>query len=249
MQQLLKNDEEYKDDIDYIRDGYNEKIDELRRIAYHSDELLLQYQQELAQAAGIPNVKVKYVLNQGYFLEVTNKDISKFESEISEKLAEKSDKYHKDDISDSSGISSDLSADKRAQFTITRKNTLKGGQRYSSPYLENLQGKILEAKDVLSKMEREFLDQAKTKIAKGTKELHEFTERISWLDVLVSQAILAHEKKFTKPLFVKNDVLQIIEGRHPVIEEFLPRDQQFIPNDLQLHGKMETLKDGKMEDD
>ena len=89
MEQLLKNDEEYKDDIDYIRDGYNEKIDELRKIAYHSDELLLQYQQELAQAAGIPNVKVKYVLNQGYFLEVTNKDIENFEKKISKDGDEK----------------------------------------------------------------------------------------------------------------------------------------------------------------
>ena len=51
LEQLLKNDEEYKDDIDFIRDGYQEKIDELRKIAYHSDELLMQYQQELAQKA------------------------------------------------------------------------------------------------------------------------------------------------------------------------------------------------------
>jgi DNA mismatch repair protein MutS len=79
----LKNDEEYSDDIDFIRDGYQDKIDELRKIAYHSDELLLQYQQELAQIAGIPNVKVKFVLNQGYFLEVTNKDITIFEEKLS----------------------------------------------------------------------------------------------------------------------------------------------------------------------
>jgi len=83
LEQLLKNDEDYKDDIDYIRDGYNAKIDELRKIAYHSDELLLQYQQELAQIAGISNVKVKFVLNQGYFLEVTNKDVESFETKLS----------------------------------------------------------------------------------------------------------------------------------------------------------------------
>ncbi|MEI6119329.1 MAG: hypothetical protein WCP92_09380 [bacterium] len=60
----MKNDDEYKDDIDFIRDGYQSTIDELRKIAYHSDELLMQYQQELANVAGIPNVKVKYILNQ-----------------------------------------------------------------------------------------------------------------------------------------------------------------------------------------
>jgi DNA mismatch repair protein MutS len=69
------------------------------------------------------------------------------------------------------------------------------------------------------------------------KALHETAEKISWLDLFVSQALLAHEKKYTKPLFVKNEALKIIEGRHPVIEEFLPRDQQFIPNDLKLNSE------------
>lgn len=64
FEQLLKNDDEYKDDIDFVRDGFNSQIDELRKIAYHSDDLLIHYQQELAQIAGIPNVKVKFVLNQ-----------------------------------------------------------------------------------------------------------------------------------------------------------------------------------------
>lgn len=217
LEQVLKNDEEYKDDIDYIRDGYNVQIDELRKIAYHSDELLLQYQQELAQRAGIPTVKVKFILNQGYFLEVTNKDIETFEKKFS------SSEFRMQDA--------------EWKFNVIRRNTLKWGQRYSSPYLENLEWKILEAKAELSKIEYEFLQQAKTKVGEGMKELHEAAEKISWLDLFVSQAILAHEKKYTKPLFVKNDTITITEGRHPVIEEFLPLDQQFIPNDLKLNSE------------
>lgn len=64
LHQLIKNDEEFHEDIDFVRDGYNEKIDELRKIAYHSDELLLQYQKELAEVSGVNNVKLKYVMNQ-----------------------------------------------------------------------------------------------------------------------------------------------------------------------------------------
>jgi len=220
LEQLLKNDEDYKDDIDYIRDGYNNSIDELRKIAYHSDDLLLQYQQELAKAAGIPNVKVKFVMNQGYFLEVTNKDIESFETKLSNSECRMQNAENNNEW--------------KWKFDIVRRNTLKWGQRYSSPYLENLETKILEAKNELSTMEREFLQQAKSKIASGTQELHEFSEWIARLDLFVAQALLAHEKKFTKPLFVSNDSVHIIEGRHPVIEEFLPRDQQFIPNDLTL---------------
>ncbi|MEI7562750.1 MAG: hypothetical protein WCJ39_03395 [bacterium] len=48
LEQVLKNDEEFGQDIDFVRDGFDEKIDELRKIAYHSDELLLQYQKELS---------------------------------------------------------------------------------------------------------------------------------------------------------------------------------------------------------
>jgi DNA mismatch repair protein MutS len=64
LQQLLKNDEDFHEDIDFVRDGFNDKVDELRKIAYHSDELLLQYQKELAEISGVNNVKLKYVMNQ-----------------------------------------------------------------------------------------------------------------------------------------------------------------------------------------
>ena len=64
LNQLLKDDGEYKEDIDFIRDGYNQEIDDLRKIAYHSDELLLTYQQELCQMSGVANVKLKFIMNQ-----------------------------------------------------------------------------------------------------------------------------------------------------------------------------------------
>jgi len=211
LEQMLKNDDEYKDDIDFIRDGYQSNVDELRKIAYHSDELLMQYQQELAQTAGISNVKVKFVVNQGYFLEVTNKDMQQFEEKLNKEHNEK--------------------------FSLVRRNTLKWGQRYSSPYLENLQISILKAKDDLWALEYELLEQAKQKILWWTQALNEFAEYIAWLDLFVSQALLAKEKKFVRPEFVEWETLTIIEWRHPVIEKYLPLDQQFIPNDLSLNGE------------
>jgi len=103
LNQLLKDDNEYKEDIDFIRDGYNAEIDNLRQIAYHSDELLLAYQQELCQVTGITNVKLKFIMNQGYFIEITNKDIAIFEkkmAEKSEKCSEKSDENLSGNFSD-----------------------------------------------------------------------------------------------------------------------------------------------------
>lgn len=97
----------------------------------------------------------------------------------------------------------------------------------------------MEAKDELRALEFSFLHQAKEKISENVGALHEFAEYISRLDVFVAQALLAHEKKFTQPEFTINNRLSIIDGRHPVIEEFLPRDQQFIPNNLTLRGNIE----------
>ena len=58
----------------------------MRKIAYHSDELLMEYQQFLVQQTGVTNVKLKYIMNQGYFIEITNKDIEPFEKNIGELL-------------------------------------------------------------------------------------------------------------------------------------------------------------------
>ena len=64
LEKALKSDEEVQADMDFIRDGYHAEIDRLRKIAYHSDELLMEYQQFLVQQTGVSNIKLKYVMNQ-----------------------------------------------------------------------------------------------------------------------------------------------------------------------------------------
>lgn len=215
LQRLLKNDEDFHEDIDFIRDGYQDNIDALRKIAYHSDELLLQYQQELSQISGVNNVKLKYVMNQWYFIEITNKDVIQFEHKL---------------FDEAHGANKD-------KFDVLRRNTLKWGQRYVSPYLDTIQTQVLSAKDELVSKEFALLQEAKEKISNISKSLTAFVETIAWLDVYSSHALLAKEKNFTKPEFTNNTQLSIVDGRHPVIEEFLPRDLQFIPNDLFLNAE------------
>ena len=84
--------------MDFIADWVDNEIDELRKIAYHSDEMILDYQQELAKLSWVVNVKLKYVTNQWYFIEITNKDIETFEtnlasSTISRKVQCSKEKY------------------------------------------------------------------------------------------------------------------------------------------------------------
>jgi len=64
LQITIKDDENFADDMNFICDGVDAEIDRLRKIAFHSDNLLLEYQQFLAEITGINNVKVKFILNQ-----------------------------------------------------------------------------------------------------------------------------------------------------------------------------------------
>ncbi|MDR0282412.1 MAG: hypothetical protein LBI53_03745 [Candidatus Peribacteria bacterium] len=77
--------------MDFIQDGYHPEVDALRRIAYHSDELLLEYQQFLVKSTEINNIKLKYVMNQGYFIELTTKDSIAFEHAFASRTSRHSD--------------------------------------------------------------------------------------------------------------------------------------------------------------
>ena len=67
----------------------------------------------------------------------------------------------------------------------------------------------MQAKEQLSQIEFQILNQAKEKIATLSKELNDFAQTIAWLDIFSSQAILSKEKKYTKPEFTKQYNLQI----------------------------------------
>jgi len=95
-----------------------------------------------------------------------------------------------------------------------------------------VQEKILSAKDALTQKEYELLGKAQEKIASLHKSLHHFAEQIAALDVYVSHALFVEAKQRVKPEFVPNRTMDIVGGRHPVIEAFLPIDQSFIPNDM-----------------
>jgi len=100
-----------------------------------------------------------------------------------------------------------------------------------------LQEKVLKAKEELAGLEFGFLVKAKQKIATLIDDLHVFAEYIAWLDVFSAHAILAKEKLYIKPELSSSQTLDLVGARHPVIEEFLPADQQFIANDLEMGNK------------
>ena len=158
INKILK-DEITSDEIDFIKDWYSSRVDELREIAYHSDKLLLKYQQELIQYFWVP-VKIKYVNNQWYFIEISKKDVPSVENKI------------------------DLKSNK---FNLVRRQTLKSVERYTTTYLYEIENKILTAKDELQKLEKTILDELKKQLEEVIKDFYEFSNKIWELDVWQSE--------------------------------------------------------------
>lgn len=121
-----------------------------------------------------------------------------------------------------------------SRYDFIRRQTLKTGERYITPYLDELQGNILRAQFQLKSKEQTLLLIAKEQITAGVKSLTLLADMIAWLDIFVTHALFAHEKKRIKPTIIADGILEITSGRHPVIEEYLPLGEQFISNDLTI---------------
>ena len=210
LKKMLKSDEEVMNSEYFIADWYNEEVDRLRWIAFHSDDLLIQYQQFLVQQSWVQNVKLKFVMNQWYFIELTTKDSIQFEEKLWIWKWEEEDE----------------------RLRLYRRNTLKWNQRYSSSYLESLQENILTAREQLTKLENDLLKQMWNIIADKNVVISSFAQKVAELDVFCSHGIFAFEHRYIRPEINQDNLIEIIWWRHPVIEAYLPTDQQFIPNDL-----------------
>lgn len=105
--------------------------------------------------------------------------------------------------------------------TYIRKQTLTNGERYITEELKNMENQILGAEEKVIKLELEAFRDIRTKISKNVKRLQRTAEAVSVLDVLLSFAEVAEEMNYCKPEINKSGVLDIKEGRHPVIEKML----------------------------
>ncbi len=122
---------------------------------------------------------------------------------------------------------------KQVPDRFVRKQTLTNGERYITEELKNLENQILGAEDKVINLEYNEFVKIREQIATNIKRLQRTSMVISTLDVLVSFAQVAEDMNYCMPA-VKNDgIINIKEGRHPVIEKMLGNGS-FIPNDTYL---------------
>jgi DNA mismatch repair protein MutS len=125
-----------------------------------------------------------------------------------------------------------------------RKQTLVGAERFTTPELKEHEAKILDAQEKIVEIERRLFTDLRTAIAAEAKRIRQTALALAEVDVLGSLAHVAALRNYCRPRFVETSgELEIIEGRHPVIEqqELAGGSERFVPNDLYLNDTTHNI--------
>ena len=122
----------------------------------------------------------------------------------------------------------------------TRKQTLANAERYITPELKELEDMILGAEDKLYALEYELYTEVRATIAAEVERIQQTAKAVAALDVFASLALVAERNNYVRPKINEKGVIDIKEGRHPVVERMIPNDM-FIANDTYLDDKKHRI--------
>lgn len=121
--------------------------------------------------------------------------------------------------------------------TYTRKQTLANAERFITPELKKYEDTIINSKAKISDLEYYLFKEISSQVKDERNILTNLAEKLAYLDVIVSFATIAIENDYVKPEMLENsDILEIVEGRHPVVEKLIGRSD-FIANSTKLKEK------------
>ncbi len=127
-----------------------------------------------------------------------------------------------------------------------RKQTLVGAERFTTPELKEYEAKILDAQEKIVEIERRLFAELRSAIAAEARRIRRTALALAEVDVLASLAHVAALRNYCRPVFVADSAggeLEIIQGRHPVIEqqEIAGGSERFVPNDLYLNSTSHNI--------
>ena len=195
------------------------------------------------------SVREGYIIKEGYNKELDElrsirsggKDfVAKFEAEVKEETGIKSLKvgfnkvfgYYIEVPNGQKNLVKD-------EFNWYRKQTLTNCERYISPALKEKEALILNAEENIIDLEYNLFCEIREKIKKEVPELNKTADKLSELDCLVSLAVCSEEYNFVKPQINDDGIINIKNGRHPVVE--IVSKGEYVPNDCIMDGDVNTL--------
>lgn len=188
-----------------VADGVNDQLDELRAIAYHGKDYLMQLQQRESERTGIPSLKISFNNVFGYYIEVRN--------------------TYKENVPEE----------------WIRKQTLVNAERYITQELKEYEEKILGAEEKILALESQIFNNLVADLASYIPAIQVNASHLARLDVLLSFANVSRAYKYIRPVVSEENVLDIKQGRHPVIERQMAVGENYIPNDLYLDSEKQQI--------
>jgi DNA mismatch repair protein MutS len=206
-----------------IRAGVDPSLDQLRSLSRNSKQYIAQIEQRERQRTGIGSLKVKFNTVFGYYLEISKANLH------------------------------------LAPADYERKQTLVNAERFTTPELKEYEAKVLDAQEKIVEIERRLFAELRSAIAAEARRIRQTALAVAEIDLLAAFASLASNRNYCRPKFepgpparpdfgrdgaVENSGdIEIIEGRHPVIEqlELTGVADRFVPNDLYLNGTTHSV--------
>ena len=122
-----------------------------------------------------------------------------------------------------------------------RKQTLVNAERYITEELKEYESKILGAEQMIMDLEIKIFDDLLTSCQLSINEIQNNSMILAKLDCLLSFSVLSISKNYVRPEIDDSFDIEIINGKHPVIESQLPIDKPYIPNSIQLNKKSQQI--------
>jgi DNA mismatch repair protein MutS len=193
-----------------IAAGVDKDLDELRDLSRNSKQYLAQVETRERERTGIGSLKVKFNSIFGYYIEISKANLH------------------------------------LSPTDYERKQTLVNAERFTTPELKEYESKILDAQEKIVEIERRLFAELRSAIAAEAKRIRQTALALAEVDVLGCLAHIAALRNYCRPHFDESenaeDVgdLEIVEGRHPVIElqELAAGSERFVPNDLFLDSSL-----------
>ncbi len=181
----------------FVKEGFNPELDELRRASVEGKNWIAQLQSKEQSRTGIKNLKIKFNNIFGYYIEISNSNLS------------------------------------FAPSDYTRKQTLVNGERFVTPELKEMEHKILGAEEKAKVLESEIFVKLREAAMSRTEQLLAIASSFAEIDVLAGLALCAAKNNYRKPAVSNEQTIEIIEGRHPVLDARMTQER-FVPNDCFL---------------
>jgi DNA mismatch repair protein MutS len=200
-----------------IAAGVDRDLDELRDLSRNSKQYLAQLETRERERTGIGSLKVKFNSIFGYYIEISKANLHLSPSDYE------------------------------------RKQTLVNAERFTTPELKEYEAKILDAQEKIVEIERRLFVELRTAITAEARRVRQTALALAEVDVLGCLSRIATLRNYCRPRFERmraetekaNQVgdLEIVEGRHPVIElqELTAGSERFVPNDLFLDSSTNNI--------